>query len=126
MRPLHINRVGLALLGVLLVAAGCNQSATPPAPLPVEQIPSALQKAFSKAKPEVKDFANLIVSSVQAQDYSKAYLELQKLSSAPGLRQEQSSIAIRCTVTLGALLQSAEAKGDEKAAETLKVYRSTK
>jgi hypothetical protein len=37
-----------------MLGLGCNKRVAPPTPLPIEQLPSALQKAFSKAKPDVK------------------------------------------------------------------------
>jgi len=124
MRRYHINAVVFALLLVLLAAMGCNKSSS--SPLPVEQLPSALEKAFSKAKPELKGLAEEIGSSLQTQDYPKAFLALQGLSATPGLTRKQQSIASRGMLTVNSLLQSAQAKGDEKADATLKYYRSNK
>ena len=126
MRHLYASRVSFALLLVLLAAVGCNKSSTPPAPLAIEQLPAALEKAFTKAKPEIKSLASQIISSVQAKDFAKAYLDLQSLSGMTGLSQEQHSIAMRGALTVNELVQSAAAKGDETAAEAVKVYKSTK
>jgi hypothetical protein len=126
MRHLCFSSVSFALIFILLAAGGCNNSNSPPPPLGVEQLPSALDKAFSQAKPEVKDLASQIVSSLQARDYTKAYQDFQSLSGTPGLTREQSSVATRGMLTVNGLLQSAEAKGDEKAATTLENYRRTK
>jgi len=126
MRRFHINVVDFGLLLVLLVAIGCNERSSSPALMPVEHLSSALEKAFSKAKPELKDFAKEIGSSLQTQDYPKAFLGLQALSTSPGLTREQQSITSRGMLTVNSLLQSAQAKGDPKADAALKYYRSNK
>ena len=126
MRFLQGNKVNLTLLLVLLAAIGCNKSSAPPAPLTVEQLPSAFEKAFRKAKPQVKGLAAQVVSSVQSNGYAQAYSELQHLSTAPELTKEQSSVVGRGMLTINGLLQSAAAKGDENAAQTVKAYRSNK
>ena len=78
------------------------------------------------AKPEVKDLATQVVKSIQAQDYPKAFQDIQSLIAVPGLTKEQSSVVGRGTLTINELLQSAQAKGDEKAATTLENYRKNK
>jgi len=127
MTQLRIIKFALPLLLAALVGVGCNRSASaPPAPLPLEQIPAALQKAFSNAKPESKALADQIVTTLQAQDFSKAYYQMQSLSSAPGLNKEQQNVTSRAVLTLNTALQSAQSKGDAQAAETLKTYRVNK
>jgi hypothetical protein len=126
MKHFRINGVTFAFVLVLMLGVGCDRKVAPPVPLPVEQLPSALEKAFIKAKPEAKDLANQIVASLQAQDYSKAYTLLQNLLGKPGLTKEQMDVTIRGSLTVNTLLQSAQAKGDSKAAETLKSYRVNK
>ena len=121
---LKIN--GLFFLLPLLLALGCDHSSAPPAPLAVEEIPGAFEKAFAKAKPEAKDLANQIVAAVKAKDYSKAFLDLQALTALPALSKEQITVASSTLLTVNTLLQDAQAQGDAKAAETIKVYRSTK
>ncbi|MBI3851841.1 MAG: hypothetical protein HY298_16420 [Verrucomicrobia bacterium] len=128
MRHLQVKQFGLGLgLGCfLLLGVGCKQDVTPPVPIPVDQLPSAFEKAFGKAKPEIKSMSAEIISSLQSQDYAKAYSELQNLSAQSGLNKEQQNIAQRGMLSVHELLQTAEAKGDEKAATTLENYRSTK
>ena len=121
-----MHRVTFALLFVLLVAEGCNRSDSPLPPLAMKELPAAFEKAFSKAKPEVKELANQIVKSIQAQDYSKAFEDIQSLSSAAELTKEQICTVARGRLTINELLNSAEDKGDEKAAATLENYRRTK
>ena len=126
MKHLRVCSICSVLLFLLLVVVGCNRSSSSLAPLPVGELSSALEKAFSKTKPGVKDLADQVIASVKTQDYPKAYRELQNLSIAPGLTREQASIASRSILTVHGLLQSAEAKGDQKAATTLNNYRMSK
>jgi hypothetical protein len=127
MKQLLMAKTSLALLLALTFAVACKQESSAPAPLPIEQVPAALLKAFTKAKPEAKELVNQIVGALQAQDYSKAYLELQNLAARSGLDKEQQSITGRSVLTVNGLLQqAAQTKGDTKAAETLKTYRINK
>ncbi len=121
--------VCVALLLITLLSLGCNKESAPPAPLSAEQLPAAMEKAFSTAKGDAKELAAQIVSATQAQDYSKAFLDLQKLSAIPGLNKEQGSVVNRAMLTLNDLLKTAVSKNDEKAAVSaaaLKHYQMTK
>jgi len=127
MKYLRLVKFSLALLLTPLLTAGCDRSNSgPPAPLPLEQVPAALQKVFSNAKAENKDLANQIVATLQAQDFPKAFYQMQNLASKTGLNKEQQSITSRAVLTLNTALQSAQSKGDAQAAETLKTYRKNK
>ena len=126
MKPLNLGSVALALLLSLTFGAGCNRSTPPPTPLPVQEMPAALEKAFSKAKPEIRDLANQVVAAVQSQDYSRAFQSIQDLASRPGLTKDQVSVTSRATLTVNSLLQTAVTKGDTKAAQTLQTYRKDK
>lgn len=126
MRLLRTKRSTFALVLALGFGVGCDRSSAPPTPLPSAEFPAAFEKVFSKAKPETKDVVNQIVASVQAQDYSKAFLGLQTLASRPDLTKEQVSVTTRGLLTVNTLLQAAQAQGDAKAAETIKVYNSKK
>jgi len=126
MRPLHLRNIALSLLLGLTFGLGCNRSTPPPAPLTEQELPSALEQAFSKAKPEIKDLAAQVVAAVQARDYSKAFRAVQSLAGQPGLTKAQMSVTSRATLTVNSLLQAAETRGDQKAARTLKTYREDK
>jgi hypothetical protein len=117
--------VALAVL-LSIIGGACNRSASPPAPLPVEQVPAALEKAFSKAKAEPKQLAGEVAVAVQGQDYPKALLRLQALVSQSGLSKEQVSVTSRAMLTINELLQQAQARGDANAAQTLKTIRENK
>jgi hypothetical protein len=127
MRIFQITKLGFALALVLTFAVACDRSASaPPAPLAIEQVPAALQKAFSKAKPEAKELVTQVVNALQAQDYPKAFLSVQTLASRSGLDKEQQSVTSRAVLAVNTLLQTAQTKGDSQAAETLKSYRINK
>ncbi len=122
-----MQKVSFVVLFILLVTFGCSKKdIAPPEPLAVDQLPSAMGKAFSNAKPPVKDLATQVVSSVQAQDYSKAFMDVQNLSATPGLSKEQSAVTTRAMMTINDLMKSAIAKGDPKSAAALKHYQMTK
>ena len=104
----------------------CNRSAPPPTPIPVDQLPGLIEKAFSKAKPELQEAPKQLVAALQAKDYPKAYFLMQDLSTKPGLNKAQLDVTSRGSLTLNSLLQEAQAKGDTKAAEVIKYHRETK
>jgi len=122
--------VGVGLIAIAMVGAGCDRSSKQPASLPIEQIPTALQKAFAKAKPEVKALADQVVAAVSAPNYSKAFSDLQTLVAQPGLNKEQQDVAGRAILTVNSQLQSASQSSSDpqatQAAETLKNYRINK
>ena len=116
----------LAVSLILPGNVGCKKDTPPPAPLTVEELPSAIERAFSKATPENQELANQLLAAVRARDYSKAFLTIQNLSGRPGLTKEQQNVASRASLTLNELVQSAQAKGDQKAAQTIKSYLKDK
>ena len=126
MKQLCMLGARFILLFALMLGLGCNKRVSPPTPLPIEQLPTVLQKAFSKAKPDVKDLANEVAAALQAPDYGKAFNGLQNLLCKPGLTKEQLNVTTRGSLTVNTLLQSAQASGDAKAAQTLKAYRINK
>jgi hypothetical protein len=112
----------LAILGCF----ACNRDPGLPPPLAVDQIPAEFQKAFGTAQSEIKDLALQVSSAVQTNDYSAAFASVQALCNASGTTKEQSLLAARAMLAINGLLQTAQSKGDEQAAETLKVYQRTK
>lgn len=126
MKHLTVVRTFLALFLVLGCSFGCKPKSSMPIPLPVDQLPAVFEKIFSTAPPEAKDLAGQVVASVRAQDYPKAHPLLQTLAAMPKLSAEQLNVAARGMLTLNELLQSAQAQGDQKAAETLQTYRANK
>jgi hypothetical protein len=126
MVPRLLKTFSLFLLAALLWCGGCRREAAPPSPLAAEQIPAALQQAFAKAAPEAKELVGHITTALAGQDYSKAFYAIQALSSQSGLTKNQQSTLGRSLLTVNNLLQSAQAKGDADAAQTIKTYRTSK
>jgi hypothetical protein len=126
MKKLRIKIIGMALLLPLLFSLGCDRSSAPPTALAVEEFPAAFEKAFSKAKPEAKELAKQIVAGMQAKDYSQAFLALQSLLGDATLSKQQMRVTSGALLTVNSLLEAAKAEGNQKAAETINIYRSTK
>ena len=114
-------------LGLLAAFAliGCGQGG-PPAPLPADQIPAALNKSFASAPANLKELSDRIVSSLQEKDLGKALLVLQGLCAAPELTKAQRDTASRALLTLNEQIQAAAAAGDPKAQEILRQRALTK
>lgn len=118
--------INFALMVIATIGIGCDKAAVPPEPLTVEEVPAAMEKAFSSAKPEIKELASQFVALVKAKDYPKAFGAMQGLIGKPGLTKEQASVSSRASLTLNSLLQEAQAAGDQKAATTIKSYQFNK
>ncbi|MEK7685262.1 MAG: hypothetical protein AAB466_07565 [Verrucomicrobiota bacterium] len=119
------NKIALLLFCLLFLAAGCGKNKAPE-PLALDQIPAAVEKAFSKAKPEIKNLAKQAVATIQSKDYTTALLQLQNLSAVPQLTAEQLSVATRSLLTVNAQMQAAASQGDAQAAEVLKMRTMSK
>ena len=110
----------------VLAALGCHHEEGPPPPLAADQIPSAFSAGFKDAKADVKDLADKVVKALEAKDYPAAYQAVQDLAMAPGATKANQTLAARAHLTILGLLQTAQAAGDEKANEAIKLYNSTK
>lgn len=115
-----------ALLVSLALLAGCSEKVTPPTTVPVEQLAAFLDKAFEKAKPDVKSIVANIVEDLKKPDYAMAYSGMQKLSAASGLTKSQASAAASGLMTVNEALLKAQSQGDQKAAQTLQQHRIAK
>jgi hypothetical protein len=91
-----------------------------------EQLETALDHAFASAKPDLHQLESDIVSTLKTPDYSRAYLELQKLSSHTGLSKQQDQVVASGLLSVNQLLQTAQAQGDTNATQVLQNYRATK
>ena len=119
MNSFNLPRALFPLLLVLLAGSGCDRASKPLPPLPLDQLPVALEKAFTKAEVETKDLAGSVVASVRSQDYARAYLSLQTLLGKPNLSREQKDVTARGMITVHIALETAQANGDAAAAQTL-------
>jgi hypothetical protein len=118
--------ITFTLLLVAALGAGCDKAGPPPEPLTTAELPAAMEKAFSSAKPEIKSLASQFVALVQAKDYPKAFGAIQSLMAKPGLTKEQVNVSSRASLTVNDLLQTAQAEGDQKAAKTIQSYQLNK
>jgi hypothetical protein len=112
--------------GLLLVAwAGCDR-AKPPEPVSVADIPRLLQAGFKDAKGPVKEAVANVVGAIEAQDWPKASLAIQSLSSQAGLKPPQQELVGRCTMAINAQMAEAAAAGNEQAEQLRQVHRLEK
>jgi hypothetical protein len=121
-----IKTICLVTSTAIFGLAGCGKEAGPPPPLAVEQIPAEMQKAFNNSAPEARDAMSRLVSALQNKDYPAAYQEIQTLCVLPGESKEQRALAARAQLTITGLLQTAQAQGDEKAADALRLRQTTR
>ena len=119
MNSSNLIRILCSLLFVLLAGSGCDRASKPLPPLPLDQLPAALEKAFTKAETETRNLAGSAVASIRSQDYANAHLSLQTLLGKPNLSREQKDATARGMITVHDALESAQAKGDAAAAQTL-------
>jgi hypothetical protein len=110
---------------LLLLTCSCSKPEAPPPPLTLEELPSALEKAF-KPKPEATEGLTTLLAALREKDYSKALMTLQTVSALPGLNKEQARVAGAGLITINNALQEAQSQGDQNAAQTLRSYRATK
>ena len=121
------GRFGGALAIILgLALAGCGREAGPPPPLPVDQIPAAMNQVFVKCSPEAKNLVEEIEAALQATNYPAAYQEVQVLCGLPDASAEQRLVATRAMLTINGLLRELQSKGDPDAAAILKLQQRTR
>jgi TolA-binding protein len=95
----------LLVLSVLLIAlVGCGRGAAP-APMSLQEIPAALQKAFQGSKDELKMQIQGVSMQVEHNQLSPASFQLQNLLGDRSLSKDQSALIARVLVTINASLQ---------------------
>jgi hypothetical protein len=122
----RLSAISLVTCVAILGAIGCGKDPGPPPPLALEQIPVEMQKAFDNAEPEAKESVGRLTSALETKDYPVAYEEVQALCNLPGESKEQRVLAARALLTITGLLQTAQAQGDERAANALKLRQMTR
>jgi hypothetical protein len=125
MNYLHGFNFCLCISSMLLLAVACGKT-SPPTPLSTQELPAALQKTFQKAPPALNKLANQAANSFQNKDFAKAFLELQQLNASPDLTKEQRLITARGLLTANKQLQAAQAQGDQRADQLLKLQQLSK
>ena len=115
------------LSGCVLLLAGCERDDSPNlAPLPLDQIPAAVEQSFQKADAESRTDANNAIEDVQKNDLAAAFQDLTALNSKADLSLKQHTLLARALLTLSQQLTDAADRGDEQAAETLRHHLATK
>ena len=112
--------------GLVFAMTGCHNEQAPPKPLTMEQIPVAVEQAFSQADGVSKAAATDAADAVKNNDPDRALTALMGLSEQPGLTPAQRAAAAEATASLNRQLQDAAEKGDAKAAAALARYRASK
>jgi hypothetical protein len=120
-----MQKITICSAAGLLLLVSCSKN-EPPTALAPEQVPAAVETAFKDAPAEAKSSASQVVNSLQGKDEVKAFFELQNLSSRTDLTPEQRQAATRSMLSLNERLRAAAAQGDQRAADALQVYRSSK
>jgi hypothetical protein len=121
-----LSVIRLILVFGLLGLAGCSKPPTPPAPLPVEQIPTEMQAAFAKASPELKAKVNDILQALQSKDYPAAYQGVNSIYGMAGVTEAQRALGARVIMTLNGLMQAAQAQGDQNSGAMLDYIKKSK
>lgn len=111
------------LLGLLSV--GCGKSG-PPTPLALDQIPAAMNEAFARARPDLKELSDRAVASLQNGELGKALMVTEGICATPDLTKQQRDVAARALLALNRELQAAQARGDKEAAELLRAHQRTR
>ena len=109
----------------MLAFAGCDRS-KPPEPVSLADVPRLLQEGFKDARGPVKEAVAVVVAAVEAQDWPKASLAIQSLSSQAGLEAPQQELVARCTIAINAQTAEAAAAGNEEAERIRQVHRMEK
>lgn len=78
------------------------------------------------AKPDLKDLASEVTSALNENDYAKAFIALQTLSTRSELTAAQQLTVTRSRLTLNAIMQAAANQGARQAGEVVKSYRSNR
>ena len=72
----------------MLVACGEKNLAV----LPLDEIPTALQKSFSGAQAEIRKQADLVANAIQKREFALASIHLPDLMALPNLSREQRDL----------------------------------
>jgi hypothetical protein len=123
-RVLQPSATSIVLLSILLSAPACRKQIAAK-PLPIDEIPKTIQKAFKESTPETSNVVSDVITFVH-QDPGKTLEELQILSAQPNLTAEQRQATDRAMYSVLNKLSQSAAKGDKQAEEAMKKYRATK
>lgn len=118
----------LALIAGVLISItmiGCG-SHTPPEALSSEELPAALQEAFSGAEAGVKGNIDAGVAAYQAKDYMKAIGAFNQVTQVQSLSEYQRAVVSRAVISANEQLQMEGAQGNPAATQFLKYQGANK
>jgi hypothetical protein len=123
---LHRSIVALAAaVSLLLLPVGCGRKA-PPKDIAASDIPAESQSLFEKASPELKALAAKAGAAIQASDWPTAWALFQAMAERNDLTPEQQQLVASSIMSLGAEMQKASERGDERARELRQIHSSSK
>lgn len=120
-----MRKLSAFLLAGFVCCLGCSKPSAPQ-PIALDQIPNTVDTAFKGATEEIKTAATGFTASVRNNDLPGAFEQLTDLTSRPDLTPEQRGIAARAMMSVAQNMREAAAKGDQKAAEQLSRYQSSR
>ncbi len=126
MRTLKSNFSIIAVLPGLLCCSCGKNTASAPAPLSDDQIPSAISQVFVSSDKVTQDEATQYISDEKNHNFAAAFEEIQHLTHKPGLTPDQRSVLAGAFRTTSQETQDAAAKGDAQADQAIRSYSATK
>ena len=92
-----MKRVLISLVAVVVLVA-CGGA--PPAPLSLEEIPAALQKAFASGKEETRLVIEGVAKQIERKQLGPASFQLQNMLEDRSLTKDQSALIARALITV--------------------------
>lgn len=109
-----------------LFLTACHRESAAPKPVTMEQAVPAMENAFQKAPPPVKEEAREALAAMQRNDDPGAFIRLQGLTASPQLTPEQRDAAFKSWIVVNIRLQAAASNGNAAAQGLLDRYHATK
>jgi hypothetical protein len=117
---------GVGAWCVLSLATGCGERNQAPTPMPLEQIPAALQSVAQNADADVKAKAAAAIAALKGTNVTQALFLVQALANRTDLTSQQQETIARCLLTVVAQVQSSATNGNEEAAAAIQYRRESK
>ncbi|GEM_PF-6224872 len=119
--------VVILLFCAVALLAGCRKGASAPPPaLSAGEIQPTVTHALTTASPEARQQANAYVADLQSRNWGAAVDDMHQLMSRPDLNYAQKTALARAMRATMTEMQDAADKGDQSAADVLRVGRASK
>lgn len=112
------------ILLVGLAGGACHKDV--PQAISAAEVPKTLQSAFKGATGPVSTEAGLVVQALQNDQQGQALESLERLSSQPGLTDEQREAATQSALAVRMKIREAAAAGDKAAQKFLEQQAASK